>query len=281
MNENFPTLEDMLDEMEMQVRTESVLDDDDYFGETVEETSDPGDTKPMYTNNQTRSELTLEDDDDDDEDVDDDLDDLEDDEDDDEDEDDDISDDISDLSDEELRVLAHDLENMDTGDNDEEDEVRLSPEEEIQADDMMSVAGAASLIRNELNAEERATLLENATDLEIAMSEGFLNDALIMNIQESVEPITEAKMYNKTTVRFSKQARLAQLHSVAVLISARAHNDPDYIKYKKACKLKRIYKAKMNTKYESEAKKRVRVMFARMKNSKSSVMKKLGDKLKK
>lgn len=279
MKDNFPTLDDMLDEM--MEHTNIDTDDDDIFGESVEENSDPGDTNPMYTNKQTRSELTLEDDDDDD-DLDDDLDDLEDDDDEDEEDDEDIADDISDLSDEELRTLAHDLEDMDTEEPGEgEDEVQLTPDEEIQADDMMSVAGAASLIRNELNVEERTAFLENATDVQIAMAEGFLNEPLVLSIKESVEPITEAKMYNKTTVHFSKKARMAQLHSLAVLVSARAHNDPDYIKYKKACKLKKIYKAKMGQKYESEARKRVRVMFARMKNSKSSLMKKLGDKMKK
>lgn len=271
MKDNFPTLDDMLDEMTEHTNIDT--DDDDIFGESVEENSDPGDTNPMYTDKQTRSELTLEDDD---------LDDLEDDDDEDEEDDEDIADDISDLSDEELRTLAHDLEDMDTEEPGEgDDEVQLTPDEEIQADDMMSVAGAASLIRNELNAEERAAFLENATDVQITMAEGFLNEPLVLSIKESVEPITESKMYNKTTVHFSKKARMAQLHSLAVLVSGRAHNDPDYVKYKKACKLKKIYKAKLDRKYESEARKRVRVMFARMKNSKSSIMKKLGDKMKK
>ena len=237
--------------------------------------SDPYEDTYGYTNNNTRAELALEEDDDEE-----DLEDLEDDDDDDDDELDDLEDDIENMSDEDLDKLASDLE--DDMDSDEE-EVRLSPEEEIQADDMMSVAGAASLIRSEMNANERAELLENASDLRIAMTEGFINESMIMELRESTESVqdmfNEAKTYSKTTVHFSKQARLAQLHSLAVLVSARAHNDPNYIKYKKACKLKRIYKAKMKERYKSEAAKRMRVMYARMKNSKSSIMKRLSDKL--
>lgn len=263
-----------------------------------EETDDMGmgsSSNSAYTSADTEQEIALEGDDEED---DLDLDDLEDDEEDDDDEDDedddeedddmeDMDDDLSDLSDEDLRRLEKDLKDGDCEGCDEP-EVRLTPDEEIQADDMMQIAGAASLIRSEMNAEERAELLESTEDIRIGMVEGFLTESMLVDIADSVnpadmnaEPMTEAKMYNKTTVKMSKQARLAQLFAIAVNTSARAHNDPDYARYKKACKIKRAYSQKLRTKYKSEATKRMRVLFARLKSSKSPILKGLGKKVEK
>ena len=90
---------------------------------------------------------------------------------------------------------------------------------------------------------------------------------------------TEAKIYNKTTVRMSKKARLNQLFEIAVITCARAHNDPAYAKYKKACKIKKFYRAQMRQRYRSEAMKRMKILFARLKQSKSPIIKSLGKKV--
>ena len=119
------------------------------------------------------------------------------------------------------------------------------------------------------------------------MTEGFLNDSLIMDLKESVsdatmdddDAFTEAKIYNKTTVRMSKKARLNQLFEIAVITCARAHNDPSYAKYKKACKIKKFYRAQMRQRYRSEAMKRMKILFARLKQSKSPIIKSLGKKV--
>ena len=93
------------------------------------------------------------------------------------------------------------------------------------------------------------------------------------------ETFQEAKIYNKNTVRLNKEARLAQLFAIAVYASARAHNDPEYKKWKKAKKVARYYSANMRRKYKSEATKRMRVLFARLKSSKSPIVKDLGKKV--
>ena len=122
------------------------------------------------------------------------------------------------------------------------EQVRLNPEEEIEADNLMQVAGTASLIRSEMNMDERAEFLENAKELNIAMLEGFVNDSVVEEMREMTEAVDtasmfqEAKIYSKNTIRLNKQARLAQLFSIAVYSSARAHNDPEYKKWKKARK---------------------------------------------
>lgn len=293
---NTPSFEDMINEM-VNNAMDAVVEED----LTVEHT----DTEDTITENddseykdtgvkmdEIQKDLKMESDDDDDEDddEDDDLDDDEDDDDDEEDDDvddddlDDMADDIANMSDDDLNDMASSLKEPMVPDG---PEVSLTPDEEMHADDLMQVAGAAALIRGEMNAEERTALVESVSDLRIGMTEGFLNDSLIMDLKESVSDVTmdddnaftEAKIYNKTTVRMSKKARLNQLFEIAVITCARAHNDPSYAKYKKACKIKKFYRAQMRQRYRSEAMKRMKILFARLKQSKSPIIKSLGKKV--
>lgn len=195
----------------------------------------------------------------------------------------DITDDLSDDDDEEsddLDDLEKDLEDLDieeiVGDVEEED---LSPEEEEEADDLMSLAATTELIQDEMNSDERSAFAESAEDIRIAISEGFLLESDIETIRENAEPFMESKMYAKTKVQFSKDARMKQLYGVAVNVSAKAHNSSDYFKYLKACKLKKIYKTRMQKKYHSEALKRMKVYFKRLKSSKSPMLSKLANKV--
>lgn len=294
---NTPSFEDMINEM-VNNAMDAVVEED----LTLEHT----DTEDVITENddseykdtgvkmdEIQKDLKIEsDDDDDDDDDDDEDDDLDDDVDDDGEEDDDVddddlddmADDIANMSDDDLNDMASSLKEPMVPDG---PEVSLTPDEEMHADDLMQVAGAAALIRGEMNAEERTALVESVSDLRIGMTEGFLNDSLIMDLKESVsdatmdddDAFTEAKIYNKTTVRMSKKARLNQLFEIAVITCARAHNDPSYAKYKKACKIKKFYRAQMRQRYRSEAMKRMKILFARLKQSKSPIIKSLGKKV--
>ena len=143
--------------------------------------------------------------------------------------------DLDDLSDEELSQMEDELENQEI-DNivGEPEQVDLDPEEEKVADDLMAVSATTELINNELNAEERAQFYESARDAQIAVYEGFLLESDIQDGREIDDDFfTESKMWRKTMVRFSKDDRKKQLYSVAVNVSARAHNDPLYFKYQK------------------------------------------------
>ena len=265
------------------------LDFDTLLDEVLQE-SGMDDEMTGYTDQELAEELKLEDDDDD---MDDELQDLDDETDDesepDDDDIDDVMDDLGDLTDDDLDQVAKDLDNDDLDDEDDADsddeQVRLNPEEEIEADNLMQVAGTASLIRSEMNMDERAEFLENTKELNIAMLEGFVNDSVVEEMREMTEAVNtdsmfqEAKIYSKNTIRLNKQARLAQLFSIAVYSSARAHNDPEYKKWKKARKIAKYYSKNMRRRYKSEATKRMRVLFARLKNSKSSIVKNLGKKV--
>ena len=301
--DNTPSFDDLLDEMGIsanQILNESteegvpdepeepIVENTNEGEEPVQESEDLFSDKDLKADGIDMADVnkrlqTESDDPDDDGEDDDDLDDDDLDDDDDDDLGDDL-DDIENMSDEDLNALAKGLKEDDLVPDGPE--VSLTPDEEIRADDLMQIAGTAALIRGEMNAEERTTLLESVNDLRIGMSEGFFNDGLVFDIRESVdtgadddEAFTESKMYNKTTVRMSKSARKNQLFEIAVITSARAHNDPDYIRYKKACKLKRLYRAKMRQRYRSEAIKRMKVLFARLRNSKSPIIKSLGKKV--
>ena len=189
--------------------------------------------------------------------------------------------DLSGLTDEELNELEEDLRDSDIDDLiDDVEPVELTADEEREADDLMSLAGTTELLRSELNVEERAAFLESARETQIAVFEGFLLESDVLPVsEEENEVMTEAKLYNKTTVRFSREDRKAQLYAVALNVSARAHNDPDYIKLQKVQKIRRVLKKKIQKKYHAEAVRRMKVYFNRLKASKSSVLSALGKKL--
>ena len=271
-NVNF---DDLLDEVLNESAASTLLEEEE------------DDLEKLYSDKQIEKDLKLEDDDDDDFDDEDD-DDVDPDDIDDDDMDDDLDsvmDDLGDLTDDDLDQVADNLKDDDDEDDDDVEQVRLDPDEEIEADNLMQVAGTASLIRSEMNMDERAEFLESSADLTTAKLEGFINDSVIQEMEEMSKPIDldetfqEAKIYNKNTVRLNKEARLAQLFAIAVYSSARAHNDPEYKKWKKAKKVARYYSANMRRKYKSEATKRMRVLFARLKSSKSPIVKDLGKKV--
>ena len=299
---NTPSFEDMINEM-VNNAMDAVVEEDLTLEHTDTEDAITENDDSEYKDtgvkmDEIQKDLKMESDDDDEDDEDDDDedddedDDLDDDVDDDGEEDDDVddddlddmADDIANMSDDDLNDMASSLKEPMVPDG---PEVSLTPDEEMHADDLMQVAGAAALIRGEMNAEERTALVESVSDLRIGMTEGFLNDSLIMDLKESVsdatmdddDAFTEAKIYNKTTVRMSKKARLNQLFEIAVITCARAHNDPSYAKYKKACKIKKFYRAQMRQRYRSEAMKRMKILFARLKQSKSPIIKSLGKKV--
>ena len=270
---NTPSFEDMINEM-VNNAMDAVVEEDLTLEHTDTEDAITENDDSEYKDtgvkmDEIQKDLKMESDDEDD-DEDDDLDDM--------------ADDIANMSDDDLNDMASSLKEPMVPDG---PEVSLTPDEEMHADDLMQVAGAAALIRGEMNAEERTALVESVSDLRIGMTEGFLNDSLIMDLKESVSDVTmdddnaftEAKIYNKTTVRMSKKARLNQLFEIAVITCARAHNDPSYAKYKKACKIKKFYRAQMRQRYRSEAMKRMKILFARLKQSKSPIIKSLGKKV--
>ena len=272
---NTPSFEDMINEM-VNNAMDAVVEEDLTLEHTDTEDAITENDDSEYKDtgvkmDEIQKDLKMESDDEEDDDVDDD--DL-----------DDMADDIANMSDDDLNDMASSLKEPMVPDG---PEVSLTPDEEMHADDLMQVAGAAALIRGEMNAEERTALVESVSDLRIGMTEGFLNDSLIMDLKESVSDVTmddddaftEAKIYNKTTVRMSKKARLNQLFEIAVITCARAHNDPSYAKYKKACKIKKFYRAQMRQRYRSEAMKRMKILFARLKQSKSPIIKSLGKKV--
>ena len=201
--------------------------------------------------------------------------------------DDDLDDiDLDDLSDEDLAALDDedisddDIDNIVGGD---EEEIHLSPEEEIKADDMMSVAATTALVKDELNTEEKVEFIKNESG--IAVSEGFMTatDVNEMSVElglikESDDMVTEAKYGNRMIIKLNKDAKQKQLYALAVNVSAAAHGDPDYVKYKKVMKMRRILRARMAKKYHGEAMRRMKVYFKRLQSSKSGILAKIAGK---
>lgn len=190
--------------------------------------------------------------------------------------------DLSDLSDDELDEMEDELRDSDIDDVvGDVESVELSAEEEKEADDLMSLAGTTELLKSELSADERNEFLESAVETQIAVFEGFLLESDVASIsnEEDEDVMTEAKMYNKTTVRFSREHRKAQLYAVALNVSARAHKDPDFVKLQKVQRMRRILKKKIQKKYHAEAVRRMKVYYNRLRSSKSKILSNLGKKL--
>lgn len=192
-------------------------------------------------------------------------------------------DDEDDMSDAELAALDAELSG-DTLDDiagvDDETEVTLSPEEEIEADDMMKIAATTALINDEMNAEERAEFVKNEKDVNTAINEGFLTESDVNMLAYEAGLVTEANLNQKMIIRLDAASRKKQLYAIAVNVSAAAHQDPDYYKYKKVMKAKKILRRKLEKKYHSEATKRMKVYFNRLKNSKSNGLAAIARKIK-
>lgn len=152
----------------------------------------------------------------------------------------------------------------------------LSPEEEMQADDMMSVAATPIVLNSELGVDEKKKFIESETEVQIAMNEGFLMESDIHDIAESADLVQENSYNNKMVVRLDKNAKMKQLYAIGINVSAAAHHDPDYYKLKKVNRIRRTLKAKLRKKYHNEAIKRMKIYFKRLTHSRSKTLAKAG-----
>lgn len=194
------------------------------------------------------------------------------------------------LSDEELDALDRELSGNSIDDeiNADVSDVKLEPEEEIKADDMMQIAATPIVLNDQLSAEEKTSFAESVSEIQILINEGFLLESDVVSVlntltKEGVENIlTESKNYNKKMlIRLDKEAKMKQLYALAVNVSAAAHNDPEYHQYKKILRARKIKKARLEKKYHNEAMKRMKIYFKRLTSSKSGVLSKIGHKLQK
>lgn len=190
----------------------------------------------------------------------------------------DDEDDIDSLSEEELAALDKEL-----GDDaldsvvDDEEEVTLSADEEMKADDMMNIAATSLLVNDELNAEEKANFV--STEAAVAVAEGFMTDSDVNQMSSDLGLVQENNYNKKMIIRLDAESKKKQLYALAVNVSAAAHGDPDYYKLKKVMKMRKILRAKLEQKYKGEATKRMRIYFNRLKRSKSNTLSNIGNKV--
>ena len=136
-------------------------------------------------------------------------------------------------------------------------EVKLSPDEDIEASDTMNTVATPLLISSMEDNDIKEFV--NGVDGTIAETEGFLTE--------------------KTIVRFDKNARKEQLYEVAIRSCARAHKDPLYYKLETVYRMERILKAKLRRKYNSEANRKVKEYLAKAKKSKSGILSRIASKI--
>jgi len=193
---------------------------------------------------------------------------------------DDSEDDIDGLTDDDLAALDSELsgsiaDDLVADDDIEVDNDDLSPEDEMEADDMMSLAATTMLVKDELNAQERADFVTN--EAAIAVNESFMTASDVISLKDN-SYFTEAKYNNRMRIQLNKDAKLKQLRALAVLIRARQTGDPDFVKYKKATKVKKLLFARMARKHGTKADKMAKVYLNRLMKSKSPTLSKIGSK---
>ena len=189
--------------------------------------------------------------------------------------------DPDDMSDEELEAMDKELggEVMDEIIGGDDSEETLTPDEEIQADDLMQTAATSLLVNDELSTEEKAELLSNTDEVNTIINEGFMRESDIKELAANTGLVKEGHNYNKPMlIRLDAASKKKQLYALAVNVSAAAHNDPDYRKYKKVLRLRKIIKTKLERKYRTEANKRMRVYYKRLIKSSSPTLNKIGNK---
>lgn len=195
-------------------------------------------------------------------------------------------DEVDDLSDADLAALDRELSGetidaLNAADDEDDSEVKLSPEEEIEADDMMGVAATTMLVNDELNAEEKVAFLSNDAEVRAAINEGFMTEADVNSLAAELDAIDaddvveEGKYNNRMIIKLSLAAKKQQLYALAVNVSAAAHQDRDYIKLKKVMKMRKILRTKLRRKYHAEAMKRARIYLQRLNKSKSDTLRKI------
>ena len=189
-----------------------------------------------------------------------------------------VNDDDIDLSDD---VTEEELDAVDnvTGDDEE-----LTPEEDIEADRIINLAATPIILKSELGSDILQEFC-NSEEYATAVDEGFLEDATLDMLLESVgdlfedEYYTEAKFFSKNKVQFTKEARMNQLFEVCVQAVARAKKDPLYFKLAKVQKLRRNLKAQLRVKYRAQAMKKAKEYLARLKKSRSGVIANMANKI--
>ena len=159
----------------------------------------------------------------------------------------------------------------------------MTPDEELKADDMMSLAATTMLINDELNDDEKKEFAESDNDMRIAVNEGFMTESDVNDLRAVVSDVyTEGKNYNKKMIiRLDKDAKMKQLRALGIRVSAAAHRDSDYMMYKKATRIKRAKWKKLEKKYGREGEKRAKIYFNRLRNSKSNVLSSVAKKIEK
>lgn len=182
------------------------------------------------------------------------------------------------MSDEELADLDAELgdEAIDAVVGDEDEEVNLTPDEEIEADDMMRVAATTLLVNDEMNVEEKAEFLRNEANT--VVNEGFMTESDVNEMAANLNLVQEANYNKKMIIRLDAESKKKQLYALAVNVSAAAHHDADYIKLKKVMKMRKILRAKLERKYHAEATKRMKIYFNRLRRSKSNSLSNMGKK---
>lgn len=97
-----------------------------------------------------------------------------------------------------------------------------------------------------------------------------INDYLLVESDDKVLDATVQFLQEANVIKYDKKTLRKRLFSQATLMAAREAGDPLYVKYMKATKQRKEYRHKIQVKYASKGKAKLREYEARRKAKKSS-----------
>ena len=144
---------------------------------------------------------------------------------------------------------------------------------------IFSAAGKPESVReSELTPDVTALIVESAM-LETLSVEDL--DVFMESVDEQQNAQQEEVLVERSIVRLDKQAKLTQAQKTAVFTIAKEKNDPMMKKLITVWRIERALEEKLLRKYGNEGMRRARAAMDKAGNSKSSVVKKAADNVKK
>lgn len=125
----------------------------------------------------------------------------------------------------------------------------VEPEVELTEENMASIV--AAVISENCTSEEIEAFTENAAEVELALSEGIVQE--------------------RTIIKFDKKAKLSRAYATALFQVAKEKKDPKFKKLLTVWKLERYLENFLDKKYGNEARRRAKKAVANMGKSKTPI----------
>ena len=157
-------------------------------------------------------------------------------------------------------------------------------EEEEEADNGVTTAEFLAQVNGDgtADSDDQRISEEIARIATPIMAKDLMGEEEVEEFKESIDAfdaMDESYFTERTIVKMDKQAKLAKLKKIAILTIAKEKNDNMYKKLEIAWRIERTIERRLEKKYASYAMVKVREYLNKAKNSKSTFIKKIANKV--